>query len=249
MPQLKKVTNAKKRKLKKPWISNGILKSIKTKQQMFKTHFFSHDQAKVNFFKKYNNKLNMIKEMAKRTYFSTQFYLNKENIKITWKLIGMIINRKKKSNIIIPKLLYSNRCYTHKRSICEQLNTYFINVGPTLSAQLPIHRNSDPSKYISGTFSNSFFFSPIHEYEVRDLIVILKENKSTLGCPVKYGCGYIYKALTKVFNQSLEQGIIPDILKFSKITPVDKGGDITDPTNYHPILILSVFTQIFEKLV
>ena len=61
---------------------------------MFKTHFLRHDQAKVNFFKKYNNKLNKIKEMAKRIYFSTQFYLNKENIKIT-KLIGMIINRKK----------------------------------------------------------------------------------------------------------------------------------------------------------
>ena len=173
---IKKVTNAKKRQLKKPWISNGILNSIKTKQKMFKTHFLSHDQVKVNFVKKYNNKLNKIKELAKRTYFSTQFYLNKEDIKMTWKLIGMIINRKKKSNIIIPKLLHNNRCYTDKQSIREQLNTYFINVGPTLSAQLPIHRNSDSSKYIRGTFSNNFFFSLIHEYEVCDLIVILIGN-------------------------------------------------------------------------
>ena len=171
---------------------------------------------------------------------------------MTWKLIGMIINRKKKSNIIIPKHLHNNRCYTDKQSICEQLNTYFINVGPTLSAQLPIHRNSDPSKYIRGTFSNSFFFSPIHEYEVRELIVILKGNKSTIGTPikcVKYACEYICKALTKVYNQSLEQGIVPDILKLSKTTPVDKGGDTTDPTNVRPISTLSVFTQIFEKLV
>lgn len=163
----------------------------------------------------------------------------------------MIINRKKKSNIIIPKLLYNNRCYTDKRSICEQLNTYFINVGPTLSAQLPIHRNSDPSKYIRGTFLNSFFFSPIHEYEVRDLIVILKENKSTFGSPVKcvkHACDYIYKALTKVYNQSLEQGIVPDILKLSKITPVDKGGDITDPTNYRPISTLSVSLKFLKSL-
>ena len=80
---IENVTNADKRQLKKPWISNGILKSIKKKQKMFKTHFLSHDQAKVKFFKKYNNKLNKIKEMAKRIYFSTQFYLNKENIKIT----------------------------------------------------------------------------------------------------------------------------------------------------------------------
>ena len=43
-----KVTNATKRQFKKPWICNAILKSIKTKQKMFKTHFLSHDQAKVN---------------------------------------------------------------------------------------------------------------------------------------------------------------------------------------------------------
>ena len=41
------------------------------------------------------------------------------------------------------------------------------------------------------------------------------------------------------YNQSLEEGIVPDIWKLSKITPVDKGGDITDPTNN------SVFTQVF----
>ena len=35
-----KVTNAKKRQLKKPWISNGILKSIKTKQKMFLKNLF-----------------------------------------------------------------------------------------------------------------------------------------------------------------------------------------------------------------
>jgi len=42
-----------------------------------------------------------------------------------------------------------------------------------------------------------------------------------------------------IYSQSLEEGIVPDIWKLSKITPVDKGGDITDPTNN------SVFTQVF----
>ena len=52
-----------------------------------------------------------------------------------------------------------------------------------------------------------------------------------------------------VYNLSIEQGIVPDIIKVSKVTPVDKGGDITDPTNFRPISILSIFAQIFEKLV
>ena len=93
----------------------------------------SHNQAKVNFFKKYNNKLNKIKEMAKWTYFSTQFYLNEEYIKMTGELISIIVNRKKKSNIIIPKCLHNNRCYTDKQIICEQLNTYFKWSGSSVS--------------------------------------------------------------------------------------------------------------------
>ena len=42
---------------------------------------------------------------------------------------------------------------------------------------------------------------------------------------------------------------MPDILKISRITPVDKGGETTDPSNYRPISTLYSFAQIFEKLV
>lgn len=55
--------------------------------------------------------------------------------------------------------------------------------------------------------------------------------------------------LARLFNLSLSQGIMPNLLKISKITPVDKGGEITDPTNFRPISTLSALPQIFEKLV
>ena len=77
-------------------------------------------------------------------------------------------------------------------------------------------------------------------------------NKSSIGVPsrcVKLSCPFISEALTKIFNHSLEQGIVPDLLKISKITPVDKGGDAADPTNYRPIATLSVLSQVFEKLI
>ena len=45
------------------------------------------------------------------------------------------------------------------------------------------------------------------------------------------------------------QGIVPDVLKVSKVTPVDKGGEVMDPSNFRPISTLSALTQIFEKLV
>ena len=137
--------------------------------------------------------------------------------------------------------------------ICDQLNTYFIDVGPSLSAQLPNNTNANPTQYTHRTLLKSFIFRPIYEHEVYDIIGNLKNNKSTIGSPIRYvkfACNYIFiKALTKVYNQSLDLGIVPDILKVSKVTPIDKGDDITDATNFQPILTLSAFAQIFGKLV
>ena len=37
-------------------------------------------------------------------------------------------------------------------------------------------------------------------------------------------------------------------LKIAKIVPVFKSGDETDPDNYRPISLLSIFNRIFEKV-
>ena len=42
---------------------------------------------------------------------------------------------------------------------------------------------------------------------------------------------------------------MPDILKISKVTPLDESGHITGPTNFRPISVISIFAQSFEKLV
>ena len=48
-------------------------------------------------------------------------------------------------------------------------------------------------------------------------------------------------------HQSIESGIVPDVFKISKVTPVFKTGAVTDPGNYCPIAVLSPFTKIFER--
>ena len=65
------------------------------RHKLFKSHFLSKDPDKIKQYKIYNNKLNKLKEQAKKNYFTAQFNLNKHNIKATWGLIGMLINRKK----------------------------------------------------------------------------------------------------------------------------------------------------------
>ena len=56
------------------------------------------------------------------------------------------------------------------------------------------------------------------------------------------------KPLSDLINKSVENGIYPSKLKHAKIIPIYKKGDETDPTNYRPISLLSVFNRIFEKM-
>ena len=249
---LKRASQSKRKQLNKPWLTKGILASIKKKHKLFKSHFLSNDPDKISEYKAFNNKLNRIKLQAKKNYFDSQFAINKGNIKATWKLIDMIINRGTKKKTLISKLLYNNKSFIEQSSICDKLNEHFINVGPKLADQLPLIPDIDPTQHINHAPSRSFMFRAICPQEVSDLIKGLNVNKSTIGIPtkcIKLADNHISEALASIFNNSFSQGIVPDVLKISKVTPVDKGGDSLIPENYRPISTLSSFSQIFEKLV
>ena len=105
---LRKASKQKKRQLKKPWISKAILISIKKKQRLFKSHFLSNDPRKIEEYKAYKNKLYRVIKAAKKIYLTNQFEMNKENLKVTWKLIGSVINRKKTNSIKTINRLFCN---------------------------------------------------------------------------------------------------------------------------------------------
>lgn len=138
-----------------------------------------------------------------------------------------------------------------KANIAHKLNTRFINIGHELADSLPPNNYDDnPNQYIKRSFRDSFAFRSILVHEVYDLLLGTNLNKATIGVPrkiIKLASSHICESLTFIFNQSLQQGVVPDILKISRVTPTDKGGEATDPTNYRPNSTLSTFTQIFEK--
>jgi len=51
---LKKATNSKVKQLNKPWLTQGLLKSIKRKK-VYKSHFFSKNSMKIKEHKQYSN--------------------------------------------------------------------------------------------------------------------------------------------------------------------------------------------------
>ena len=55
--------------------------------------------------------------------------------------------------------------------------------------------------------------------------------------------------LTKIYNKSLESGVVPQSWKCSNITPVHKGGPCNDQGNFRPISVVSIAAKILEKIV
>ena len=116
----KKLSISKNKQLNKLWITNGILKSIKTKQKMYKAHFLSNDMVKIKQYKTYANRLNRIKNYSKNIYLCKQFEKCKSNLKSTWKLIGTLIKRNTKSQICPFRVIRNNKTYTNNIEIAEQ---------------------------------------------------------------------------------------------------------------------------------
>jgi hypothetical protein len=110
------------------------------------------------------------------------------------------------------------------------------------------------TSFLKGDYSNSFYFSPVSEFEISSVISSLNCSKSVgpNSIPIyllKILNNNISLCLSKIINDSFLHGIFPDKLKIAKVTPIFKKGSRTDKSNYRPISVLSIFSKIFEKLV
>ena len=109
------------------------------------------------------------------------------------------------------------------------------------------------TEYLKNTNqSHSMFFTPVMASEIDEIILSLSDTKAygLYSCPINFlkaSKHVLSEHLAKLMNMSVQTGRYPAKLKISKICPIYKSEDDTDPSNYRPISLLSVFNKIFEK--
>ena len=91
--------------------------------------------------------------------------------------------------------------------------------------------------------------SQVTETQVFTLFAGLDESKSYITIPnkfIKLAANPLAAPFTKIYNESIMTGSVPDIFKVSRITPILKNGNACEPKNYRPIAVLSSFSKVLE---
>jgi hypothetical protein len=129
------LTSCSKRKSKqllKPWITKGLLKSIRIKNKLF----YSGEKEK---YKQYRNKISTLTKLSKTNYYHKYFSNNLNNMKRTWQGINALIKNKRrdKRNICTLKRPNHGSVSNDPTEIPNLFNRHFATVGQNLSNQLP----------------------------------------------------------------------------------------------------------------
>ena len=66
---------------------------------------------------------------------------------------------------------------------------------------------------------------------------------------IKESIDLIAKPLTHITNLSISSGIFPDLLKIARVVPVFKSGDRRVISNYRPVSVLPIFSNVLERIV
>ena len=154
-----------------------------------------------------------------------------------WKTLSPILNKKKNkpNQKSINKLIIDGKAVYNDKQIANALNEYFSSVGNTLSKQIS-NKNRSYKDYLKNSLPRSIYLTPTDEKEICTEIDKLKPKKSTLDIfninMLKYVKDEMIPGLVIIFNKSISEGIVPELLKTAKVIPIYKKDDTNFAKNY-----------------
>ena len=236
---------------KKPWLTAALRESIKVKNKLYvNRHKGNNPDERCAQYKIYRNKLHYLLRAAERRHYQNLLYEHKSNVKKSWQILKMVIN-KKKTSPVCTKFKCNDGIINDKNEISDKFNKFFVNVGVSLAAAIA-PSNKNPLEYMKNDTSITFQNTPVTEREMENILMHLKDSSSgwdelrpNVMKTIKES---IIFPLMYITNLSFQTGVFPMELKIANVVPIFKAGDEMFFTNYRPVSVLPVFSKILERL-
>jgi hypothetical protein len=240
-----------KNKTYKKWLTRSIKKSCRKKRRMLISLRHRHDDELYAYYKLYQTVLKKTLTTAKTVYTIKTIKNAKCKSKAVWNLVNENTGKPKLLKQLNWKIKTGDEILSDPKCISNTFNNYFIDIGRSNRC----HPNNDFSIFLKKKEvdnTKSMFLSPILEYEI---ITIVKKLKNSNACGpddihtslIKNNIDILCIPLTHIFNQHINAGVFPSVLKHAKVIPIHKKGNLMDVGNYRPISLLSVISKVFEK--
>ena len=256
MAPIKKLTKKEKGLKNNPWITHGILKSMRQRDTCYKKFVKEKDPLlKQDYHKQYKllrNHIVLLIRISKKDYYAKYFEEQSSNIKKTWDGIRDLINVSKKSSKSLNKVFHDGKFVTSNKDIASVMNKFFTNIGSSVEAKIPPPKKAF-SEYLTNPNPLSIAIHLCTPEEVLDIINNFSTSKSCgpFSIPskiLKEFSQYLVPPIVTIINKSLLEGVFPDSLKLALVCAIFKKGDDTKCANYRPISLLSNISKIFERI-
>ena len=221
---------------KTKWVTNGIIKSIKFRNCMYKKLKATNPDSdefealKINL-RTYNKILKRNIKIAKSAYYQASFSKYKNDIKGTWSVIKEVLNKTQNTPDYPDSFKLDGCVITDKKNIANQFNAYFSSIGTKLASQIPADKGKSFKDYLHSPVNNVNFKFKLIDIENTVNIIDGLKTKSSCGHDglsvkilkqIKYE---LSSSITLIINQSLNTGIFPERLKIAKVIPIYKKDD------------------------
>ena len=120
--------------------------------------------------------------------------------------------------------------------IAHEFFSFLTNIGKNLPSKIPNSSNS-PFQYFVNKSDFVIETKPLSMNELKYAFYSLKINKGPSHGDISYNVikkcfGSLCEPLKYLFNLSIEKGVFRDDLKIARVTPIYKGKDSSDVSNY-----------------
>lgn len=248
-----KTINSKNKK-RNNWISDGLVKFINRKNELFV--LYSKDRNNLLLKTEYQTLSKEVKreiKIHKYNYYSSLIERCNGDSRKYWKTIKSLIKHKKdRMNVIKIGNLFMTVADNEYR-IANYFNNYFSNIVSTLKDDafgndLFFDQEVDNNMIINKT---EFF---VTHNDIESCIRTMK-NKKSCGLDdiniltIKRNIDVFTPLLYDIYKKSLQQGVVPDSFKTACVVPVYKTGDNREVSSYRPISLISTLAKIFESII